>query len=84
MHLAGDPDNERAEFAVLVRSDLHRRGIGRLLMSWLIDYARSRGLAEIFGHVFRENAPMLGLCKTLGLRSGSPDEFDTVKVKLRL
>lgn len=84
-HLAADPDNERAEFAVLVRSDLHRRGIGRLLMTWLIDYARSRGLAEIFGHVLRENAAMLGLCRTLGLRiKPSPDEPELVLTSLHL
>jgi acetyltransferase len=85
VHLIGDPDNERAEFAILVRSDQHRRGIGRLLMSRLIDYARIRALSELFGHVLRENVPMLGLCKDLGLRvSTSPDKFDTVLVDLQL
>lgn len=85
VHLIGDPDNERAEFAILVRSDLHRRGIGRLLMTRLIEYAKARGLSEIFGHVLRENLPMLGLCKDLGLRvSLAPDKFDTVQVDLRL
>jgi acetyltransferase len=85
VHLIGDPDNERAEFAILVRSDLHRRGIGRLLMTRLIEYGRARGLSEIFGHVLRENVPMLGLCKDLGLHvSLSPDKFDTVQVGLRL
>jgi acetyltransferase len=84
-HLIGDPDNERAEFAILVRSDLHRRGIGRLLMKRLIEYAKARGLSELFGHVLRENAPMLGLCRDLGLGiSTSPDKFDTVQVGLRL
>ena len=85
VHLIGDPDNERAEFAILVRSDLHRRGIGRLLMTRLIEYSRARGLSEIFGHVLRENGPMLGLCKELGLHiAASPDRFDTVQVELRL
>ena len=85
VHLIGDPDSERAEFAILVRSDLHRRGIGRLLMTRLIEYARARGLSEIFGYVLRENAPMLGLCAALGLSvPASPDEFDTVKVNLHL
>jgi acetyltransferase len=85
VHLIGDPDNERAEFAILVRSDLHRRGIGRLLMTRLIEYAKARGLSELFGHVLRENEPMLGLCKDLGLRvSTSPGKFDTVQVDLRL
>jgi acetyltransferase len=85
VHLIGDPDNERAEFAILVRSDLHRRGIGRLLMTRLIEYAKARGLSELFGHVLRENAPMLGLCKGLGLRVSSlPDALDTVRVDLHL
>jgi acetyltransferase len=83
--LAGDPDNERAEFAVLVRSDLHRRGIGRLLMTRLIEYARARGLAEIFGHVLRENAAMLGLCKALSLRiAPSADEPEVMRVSILL
>jgi acetyltransferase len=85
VHLIGDPDNERGEFAILVRSDLHRRGIGRLLMTRLIDYARARGLSELFDHVLRENTPMLNLCRELGLRAmGSQDKFDTVQVSLRL
>ena len=85
VHLMGDPDNERAEFAILVRSDLHRRGIGRLLMTRLIEYSRARGLSAIFGHVLRENVPMLSLCKELGLHiAHSPDRFDTVQVELRL
>jgi acetyltransferase len=85
VHLIGDPDNERAEFAILVRSDLHRRGIGRLLMTRLIEYARARGLSELFGHVLRENVPMLGLCKGLGLRVSSlPDALDTLRVDLHL
>jgi len=69
VRLAADPDNERGEFAVLVRSDLRRRGIGRLLMTQLIDYARSRGLARLSGHASRDNIAMLALCKALGLRA---------------
>ena len=42
--LIGDPENENAEFAVMVRSDLKGRGVGFLLMSELIAYARKRGL----------------------------------------
>jgi len=54
-------------------------------MTRLIEYARARGLSEIFGHVLRENAPMLGLCAALGLGvPASCDEFDTMQVNLRL
>jgi acetyltransferase len=85
VHLAADPDKERAEFAILVRSDLHRRGIGRLLMTRLIEYARTRGLVEIFGHVLRENVAMLGLCGLLGFEIETNAEApEAVRVRLRL
>lgn len=64
--LASDPDNFRAEFAIVVRSELHRRGIGRLMMKRLIQYARDRGLSELVGDVLAENHAMLALCAELG------------------
>lgn len=66
VRLAADPDNIRAEFAVLMRSDLKGHGIGRLLMRHLIDYARERGLKALFGEVLSENTAMLALCRELG------------------
>ena len=42
-----DPDNETAQFAIVVRSDLHGRGLGVALMHKLIAYSRSRGTARI-------------------------------------
>jgi len=83
--LAADPDNEHGEFAILVRSDLRRRGIGRLLLMRLIDYARSRGLARLSGHALRENEAMLGLCKTLGIRGEqTPDNPAIVRLGIAL
>jgi acetyltransferase len=64
--LAADPDGQRAEFAIVVRSDLHRRGFGRLLMTRLIEYARSRGIVELFGDILAENHAMLALSGELG------------------
>ena len=64
--LIADPDNDRAEFAVLVRSDLKGRGLGYALMTELLAYARKRGLATIFGDVLRENSTMLQLATELG------------------
>jgi acetyltransferase len=66
VRLAGDPDNFGAEFAIVVRSDFHRRGIGRLLMTRLIQYARSRGLSELTGDILAENHAMLALAAELG------------------
>lgn len=70
--LSADPDRRRAEFALLTRSDLKRRGIGRLLMDRLIAYARTREIAELFGDVLAENAAMLALCRSLGFTISAP------------
>jgi acetyltransferase len=66
VRLAADPDNIRAEFAVLVRSDLKGHGLGRMLMDHLIAFARKRRIQELFGEVLRENTIMLSLCRDLG------------------
>jgi acetyltransferase len=68
VRLSADPDGERAEFAVIVADSMTHRGIGRMLMKHLIDYAASRGIHEIFGNVMVENAAMLGLCRQLGFQ----------------
>ena len=64
--LVGDANNERAEYAVIVRSDWKGRGLGFALMNRLIDHARGRGLRELFGEVLAENSAMLAMCRELG------------------
>jgi len=64
--LSEDPDRERAEYAILVRTDRQGIGLGYALMKHLIDYANYRGIGVIFGHVLRENTHMIDLCETLG------------------
>ena len=66
--LATDPDRERAEFAIIVRSDLKGHGLGWVLMQKLIAHARAEGLAELTGDVFAENTTMLSMCRQLGFR----------------
>jgi acetyltransferase len=81
--LAADPDGRRGEFAVIARSDLKGHGIGRLLMDRLIDYARSRALAELFGDILAENEPMLALCRDLGCAVTTPSR-GVVRATLKL
>lgn len=66
--ISADPDNARAEFAVIVRSDLKGQGLGRLLMLRIIDIARARGIARIEGEILRENTAMQALAQDLGFR----------------
>ncbi|HZZ88024.1 MAG TPA: GNAT family N-acetyltransferase [Caulobacteraceae bacterium] len=70
--LAGDPDGLTAEFALFVRSDHQRMGLGTALMKALINYARGRGYRELWGSIARENARMLELAGSLVFVS-SPD-----------
>ena len=53
-----DPDNIEAEFAILVRSDLHGQGLGRLLMSELMRYQRAQGTRCLVGDVLSDNFAM--------------------------
>ena len=64
--VATDPDNLEAEFAILVRSDLKRHGLGNLLLGKLIRYCRDRGTARMTSAVLSGNACMLGLGASLG------------------
>jgi acetyltransferase len=79
-----DPDNQSAEFAILVRSDLKGQGLGRLLMTRIIEYCRSRGTAEITGMILASNHGMLGLARQLGFRIEPGPEADTVVARLAL
>jgi len=85
VRISADPDNIRAEYAAIVSSHLKGHGLGRRLMTEIIDYARQRGTTEIFGEVLRENKPMLALCDRLGFtRHINPDEPELIEVRLRL
>jgi acetyltransferase len=85
VQISADPDNERAEYAILVRGDVTGMGLGVFLMRRIIDYARERGIRRIFGDVLPDNVTMLKLCRVLGFTESSPaDEPGIVRVSLRL
>ena len=85
VHLSADPDGETAEYAIMLRSDLVGLGLGPLLMRRIIDYARNRGIKEIFGDVLRENRPMLKVCELFRFtRTTKTDEPGVVEVRLPL
>ena len=58
-----DPDNAKAEFAIIVRSDVKAQGLGSILMEKLIDYCRSRSTLEIVGEARPQNIGVLKLVK---------------------
>jgi acetyltransferase len=83
--LAADPDGERAEFAVTVRSDLKGRGLGWALMQQLIAYAKGRGIGCLHGAVLRDNEQMIRLCRDLGFAlANDPEDSSTYRAMLKL
>jgi acetyltransferase len=84
--LASDADDRnRAEFAVAVRSDWKRRGLGRALLEALIRGARGRGIGELRGEILGENAPMIALARKLGFAiAADPRDATLVIARLRL
>jgi len=83
--IAADPDNQRAEFALSVRSDLKGHGAGRFLMQRLGEYAGRRGIGELFGDILPENTSMLALCRELGCMIGpSPNDTTLLRATLKI
>ncbi len=85
IRIGADSDNERAEFAVLLRHDMTGMGFGPMLMRRIIEYARNRGIGEIFGEVLSNNKNMLKLCQVLGFTVRcSPGDPGVMMVSLKL
>lgn len=85
VRLATDPDNQAAEFAVMVRSDLKGGGLGYSLVATLLGYARARGIRRVFGDVLRENTTMLQIAEEMGFAPEPGDgQSDAVTVALDL
>lgn len=63
---ACDPDNQRAEFGLQVRTEWQGRGLGRRLLATLIEYLTRRGTAQLVGECLPENEAMASLARRLG------------------
>lgn len=85
VNLSADPNNEKAEYSIIIDRELMRLGLGIRLMRRIIDYARQRGIREIYGEVLGENDAMLQLDKALGFEVKTmPDDPGLRHVTLRL
>ncbi|WP_137157739.1 bifunctional acetate--CoA ligase family protein/GNAT family N-acetyltransferase [Rhizobium sp. FKL33] len=72
--LNADPDKDKAEYALLVRSDLQGHGLGWTLLRRLIDYARADGVCSIEGVILAENDRMLQMAREFGFAITRNDE----------
>ena len=80
-----DPDMEKAEYSILVDRNMTGLGLGPMLMRYIIDYARSHGIKELYGEVLRENESMLRLNRALNFKvHATPDDPGVLHVSLLL
>ena len=79
-----DSDNTEAEFAIIIRSDKQKLGIGHRLMQKVIDYSRSKKTKKITGATLMENHGMQRLAKSFGFEEIRDDEEKIVHLNLIL
>ena len=81
--LGSDPAT--CEFAITIAADYGGAGLGRTLLTALIDAAKRRGLNEMEGFVLAANKPMLRLAARVGFSvSPDPDDHSIRLCRLRL
>jgi acetyltransferase len=68
-----DADHTEAEFAIVVRSDLHGIGLGHQLLEKLIRYCRQRGIERLVGQSLQENQSIRRLAEKFQFRSSLQD-----------
>lgn len=56
-----DPDNEAAEFAIVVGDPWQKQGLGTVMTHYILEIARDRGLKKVYAYLLANNADMLHL-----------------------
>ncbi len=80
-----NPDQESAEFAIVVADAWQGRGVAHVLMQQLIACARERELHRLEGAVLRSNHRMLRFVESLGfVARDDPEEPEQVVMELAL
>jgi acetyltransferase len=78
-HYLRNPDGRGAEYALVVADAWQGRGLGRRLMTMLVEAAREQGLEYIEGLVLADNRPMLRLMTSLAFRNDPDPEDPTLR-----
>lgn len=79
-----DKEGITTEFAIVVRSDMKRQGLGRILLEKLIRCCRDRGLKTMTGQILAENDAMLRLAEKVGFKQVTVPERGVAQVALDL
>jgi acetyltransferase len=83
VQLSADADNTEAEFAILVTRESTALGLGPYLLQRIVEYARDRGIARVYGDVLADNLSMLMLARAIGF-TVVPVEGDPSLVRIEI
>ena len=75
-----EPGVKRCELEMVVGDTWQRRGLGRRLLTGLIDGARQRGLEEMRATVLVTNTPMVSFLLLRGFRVPEPADGKAIRV----
>ena len=82
---AMDKDNESFEFAVTIADEWQNKGLGTLLMKYLIDHARSHEIKQIYSIDLASNNKMRALANDLGMTNKKdPNDANQIIYSLTL
>lgn len=79
-----DANNEEAEFAIIVRTDMQGHGIGSRLMDKTIRYCRDRGTTRLVGQTLPENQEMIRLSKKFNFETQVSLDNQVIQMQLDL
>jgi acetyltransferase len=82
--LSFDAARSIAEFALIVRTDQKRQGLGKIMLNKIIGYARCQGYSRLVADVLRSNFAMLNLSITLGFEQHHIPGDEEVTIYLNL
>ncbi len=82
VRLIADPDNETAEFAIVVADPWQNQGLGNIFTDYLLELARKRGIQMVYATFLRDNHVMKHLFeKRKFIITGADDSY---RAELRL
>ena len=66
--LIADPDQETAEYAILITDAWQNKGLGNILTRYCLEISKEMGLKRIVAETTSDNKPMIAICKKLKFR----------------
>jgi len=75
---------DEAEFAILIADKAQGQGLGKELLSRLLQVARQERIQHVAGHILPDNAAMQHICKQLGFQLNYRSDLNAIRAEITL